>query len=692
MARLEWRPIVAQDTGESALRAQQMSGAALQQALGGFSGVLDQYEAQRREANLAELYARQNEYAADNDVAGYSGALADGQLTRGLNFLRSGDVAAARGFTNDLRTGRNAEFSFGRQQIGAEREDTTYARNERDRETGLVVAREANAIRNALANKQITQEEANTRMAALAEQTQNASQINDVFSAGRSGVSDARTNENWDRDTWRYGNEQENRQWTVEDRNNERDAEALALKFQEFGPNATNEDMMASDAYKTANPRVRARALALLGREAPSAPVGSFSGPADMQQHHTDVASVLSGGGLPSHVVAGFLGNFEVEGGYGGALGDSGTASGIAQWRGGRRTAFQQRFGKEPHQATAAEQAQFVLWELNTPEGRRVAGITEAQANSIKNAPNARVAAERIDQFYERSNGQHRSRRVEAAERFSAPTPQQLQGAGNEVSVTATVAQNTDRNNWLARNVIPLMSDRRDNMTIANELTGTEGKFKGLNAGQVARRIRSVQDTYRRETGGRGELSAAAAGQILANNMDPYTVGDFFQGFTGQRGNIGRGLFDFNQSIDMAGLRSDLAQLRPTERRGQDGRPLRNADGSVQTHIPLATHYTNDQNLSAVAAGGQQGAAAVAQAKAVLDAAVLRDQQTGQVNNPVTARLRREYLALNQQFSQGFLPGAVDTLQAAGQFSAPAPQERVPVRTGPSISFERALK
>lgn len=125
-----------------------------------------------------------------------------------------------------------------------------------------------------------------------------------------------------------------------------------------------------------------------------------------------DVALHLRGQGFSDQVVAGFLGNFEVEGGYGGALGDGGSASGIAQWRHERRQNFRDMFGKDPHEASAAEQAQFVVWEMNNPQR---AGMTVAQRDAILNARTAGEAAELIDQYYERSSGEHRQRRVEAA-------------------------------------------------------------------------------------------------------------------------------------------------------------------------------------------------------------------------------------------------------------------------------------
>jgi hypothetical protein len=124
------------------------------------------------------------------------------------------------------------------------------------------------------------------------------------------------------------------------------------------------------------------------------------------------VAQVLSGAGLPPHVVAGFLGNFDAEGGYGGAKGDGGTASGIAQWRGERAVNFQRVIGKPVDQATPDEQAKFVVWEMQNPEA---AGMTTAERDAILKAPTAEAAAALIDQHYERSSGQHLAKRMASA-------------------------------------------------------------------------------------------------------------------------------------------------------------------------------------------------------------------------------------------------------------------------------------
>jgi hypothetical protein len=128
------------------------------------------------------------------------------------------------------------------------------------------------------------------------------------------------------------------------------------------------------------------------------------------------VATTLAQGGVPAPVVAGFLGNFHVEGGYGGAKGDGGSANGIGQWRGARAANFEKVMGKPIEQATPQEQAQFVLWELKNPEA---AGMTEEQRDAVLNATSPQHAATLIDKFYERSSGEDRSLRVAAAKQYA---------------------------------------------------------------------------------------------------------------------------------------------------------------------------------------------------------------------------------------------------------------------------------
>lgn len=157
----------------------------------------------------------------------------------------------------------------------------------------------------------------------------------------------------------------------------------------------------------------------------PSAAGQGIKSPVKMDEARSAVASILYNGGLNPNVVSGFLGNFEVEGGYTGRLGDNGSASGIAQWREERRANFRMMYGKEPHQATPAEQAQFVLWELRNPSE---AGMTVAQRDRILAADSPRQAASLIERFYERPNPKYAksSRRAQAAEQFAGTDFQQV--------------------------------------------------------------------------------------------------------------------------------------------------------------------------------------------------------------------------------------------------------------------------
>lgn len=148
------------------------------------------------------------------------------------------------------------------------------------------------------------------------------------------------------------------------------------------------------------------------GANIPGAAGGSYG---ILGEWQGEVGGVLSQK-MSAPVVAGFLGNFDVEGGHSGARGDNGTAAGLAQWRGDRRQNFISMFGKEPDQASLAEQAQFVQWEMDNPER---AGMTVEQRDAILAADTPAEAAELIDRYYERSSGEHRSRRVQKAEEYA---------------------------------------------------------------------------------------------------------------------------------------------------------------------------------------------------------------------------------------------------------------------------------
>ena len=75
---------------------------------------------------------------------------------------------------------------------------------------------------------------------------------------------------------------------------------------------------------------------------------------------------------------------------------------------------FQRVIGKPVTEATPAEQAQFVAWEMKNPEA---AGMTVAQRDAILNAKTPAEAAALIDKHYERSSGRDRNVRMAAADK-----------------------------------------------------------------------------------------------------------------------------------------------------------------------------------------------------------------------------------------------------------------------------------
>jgi len=250
----------------------------------------------------------------------------------------------------------------------------------------------------------------------------------------------------------------------------------------------------------------------------------------------TAVAATLRSGGLSDAVVAGFLGNFEVEGGYGGALGDGGSASGIAQWRLERREAFRNKFGKDPHQATPEQQAQFVLWELQTPEGRKVAGITEKQANAILNAKDPGQAADLIDRYYERSDGKHRSRRVESAQRALA-----LMNGAAQIARTNKVDEIVG--DPILDGYLETVRPGESVVKVASGLVGEGGVFAGANQANVEAKIREVQtkaNEMARKAGSPKTFSAGQAAFLLENSVSDRGWGDWFSDSTGLgKGSIG---------------------------------------------------------------------------------------------------------------------------------------------------------
>jgi peptidoglycan hydrolase-like protein with peptidoglycan-binding domain len=121
------------------------------------------------------------------------------------------------------------------------------------------------------------------------------------------------------------------------------------------------------------------------------------------------VAFFVSKGWTPQQA-AGIVGNLQAESGANlrtDAVGDGGKAYGIAQWHPDRQAKFATAFGKDIRQAGFKEQLEFVQWELENSESKAAA--------KLKGAVTAEQAAWLFDQYYERSSGAHRQKRIDNA-------------------------------------------------------------------------------------------------------------------------------------------------------------------------------------------------------------------------------------------------------------------------------------
>lgn len=111
--------------------------------------------------------------------------------------------------------------------------------------------------------------------------------------------------------------------------------------------------------------------------------------------------------GLTPAQAAGLVGNLQAESGANlnpAAVGDGGRAMGIAQWHPDRRANFQRAVGKPFERSTFDDQLRFIWWEFNNTERAAFARLRRART--------AEEAAAIVDQYYERSSGAHRQRRI----------------------------------------------------------------------------------------------------------------------------------------------------------------------------------------------------------------------------------------------------------------------------------------
>ena len=118
---------------------------------------------------------------------------------------------------------------------------------------------------------------------------------------------------------------------------------------------------------------------------------------------------------------AGLVANLQAESGQSlnpNVFGDGGAGYGIAQWHGSRQRDFQRIMGRPLTGSSLEDQLKFVQWELTDPKS------TERRSGArLKAAKTAAEAAAIVDQYYERSSGIHRNKRIKLAQNL---VPSQL--------------------------------------------------------------------------------------------------------------------------------------------------------------------------------------------------------------------------------------------------------------------------
>jgi len=124
----------------------------------------------------------------------------------------------------------------------------------------------------------------------------------------------------------------------------------------------------------------------------------------------------LQGKGWTQAQAQGIVANFQVESGVNlntSAVGDAGQAYGIAQWHPDRQAAFQAYTGTPIQGSSLQQQLDFANYELTQ-------GKEKSAGNKIRATSTAADAAAATDQYYERSDGTARSKRMTYANNLAA--------------------------------------------------------------------------------------------------------------------------------------------------------------------------------------------------------------------------------------------------------------------------------
>jgi hypothetical protein len=146
-------------------------------------------------------------------------------------------------------------------------------------------------------------------------------------------------------------------------------------------------------------------------------------------QNANAALSFFKSKGYSEEQSAGIVGNLQAESGLQinpAAIGDGGKAWGIAQWHPDRRAIWEKATGKkwqsDGSSPNFAEQLSFIIYELQR---------TESRANKrLRATDTAEDAAAVFDQYYERSSGQARQKRIQLAQALVGSSTQTADASG----------------------------------------------------------------------------------------------------------------------------------------------------------------------------------------------------------------------------------------------------------------------
>jgi len=652
MARLQWNPLPITDIGESALRAQAMAGASIQNAFSGITGALNQWEGARREDVLADITRQQMSFTDPND---FKAALADGRINLNSDYLRPEDMMRVAGYQDTLTSRRNAERSFVRdEQEYTDRQDD---RRELKANTaqGLQIAKTVAQLEADLADNRISQAEYDSRAVPLIQSATAAGHIETVVRGRSSGIQSSRDGARFTRDI-RDSDYGYNRRVTTDNRDDVTytDQQAARTMIDELTRNGGSIlDLEQQQNFINATPgaRLAAREMAgSLGVQPGTA--GSFAG-AGMGPGGDDYSQMLvalESGGDPSAQPRNPDGSL------------ASSATGLHQftrntwlntvkdlpWAQGKTEAELLALRTNPEYSAEAE---LVLRNANAAALAR-ANIPAnnvnlyamhhfspqeamAFARADGNTPTASLFSTAVIAANPYLRGKTKDEVIANWDRRTNGAASRNTSRVNASVAGASVADANDHSSYMAQPAfIAALNSQDSHVAVISRLRAEGGPFENMSERELGAEIRKIQERYAAQNGG-AALPSAAAGMILENNLKSYDLGrDFFGQITGRVRTPGSG-----RSLNLNDIDQSLALIRP-DRNGRLG---------------LADSLTAAQGRAASIAQTPAMQAELQALQAQIRQMEMRDTAPGgNPNNPATARLRQQANRLQYSLSQQF--------------------------------------